>query len=523
MERTTVGFMIAGLIIILISPKAMAACMVDVHQLDVVDNVIRGNIENTGDMNESVDYDLWVEKGSQRTLVKNGSMDMIKDQTHVVSLTYSFGTGSYIIELNATADCGASDEESMGHVILEGYTCSNPFSLEGQTRCDYANLDYLECTSSGWQTISHEGNGYCYNCPDVCGDGSCNCGENTTSCNRDCGTGRCTAKYLDDYRCIGDTRERKVRLSDCTVEWRDAENCVYGCLYGQCKSGPDDIPGCGVKIKAFDYMSSVTTNGNPYVTVVIGNTGEQTETISIYLKLDGLQQVSMSGIVHAGDDFEKTLEYAPPQQVGNHQIRLDVRAVCGSKDVASATLNVVEPGEVIEPPIVIEPPEPQIVTSVDLFPVSLDISEHGSKVIVINIDSSVEQTFSINVEGVDKTWLEFPRNVLVDNHEKTVYIYVTPEASGTYDITVSLTAETEKKDFQSSVSMYVAPSETVIEDDTLMGYVIRELSGFLLFVSQNIYAVIALILIALLIVLGIGRKHLKTEYEDLLPGLIVSL
>jgi hypothetical protein len=60
-------------------------------------------------------------------------------------------------------------------------------------------------------------------CPEGCSNGQCQSG--------------CTAGYLNEYRCQGNQRQRKYQFSDCTTEWRLVETCQYGCLDNQCTSG----------------------------------------------------------------------------------------------------------------------------------------------------------------------------------------------------------------------------------------------------------------------------------------------
>lgn len=508
---------------VLVPQAALAAtCLVDVHDVDVVGSTIKGFVKNTGSVNTSVAYDIWVEKGSQETLVKNGSMDMLPGQEHFIAIPYSFEAGSYLIKLNATADCGASDFESMGHIILEGFVCSSPEAIEGQTRCDYVDREYLECTTSGWQVIDRNVEEYCYNCQTTCGDGACNCGENTTTCRRDCGTGTCTARYLHEYRCVGDYLQRKVVFNDCSTDWRNVEDCVYGCRDGACKPLPGQAASCGVSIKTFDYLSTITPEGSPYVTLTVENTGTETESMAAAIFINNSIIATYNRNLDAGSEFTRTFSYSPPSVPGSYDIKARIAAGCGSYDTVTSTLNVISQGEVVSPPAFVVPDQPQLQTSVDFFPTIMDVKEHGSKVIVVDIDSSHEQEFTINVEGAPYQWLEYPGSVTV-GREESVYIYLTPEEAGTYELTVTATARDEGKSFERKVDVFVAPADAVaVDEDTLLGYIISQLAGFVGFVSQNITLLMALIIVALLLVVAIGRRHLKTEYEDLLPGSIVS-
>jgi len=500
-------------------PGAAALCMVDVYELETTGSLITGNIRNTGDVQASVSYGLFVEEDGdiQATLIKNGSILMDPDQSHAISHTYSFGTGHYMIMLEADADCGASDVEEMGHIVIEGYLCSSPAGTDGQTRCDYASRDYLECTDNGWEIIAHDEDDYCYVCPNVCGDGECNCGETTATCTRDCGTGRCQPGYMNEYRCSGDTRQRRFRFNNCSEEWRAVEECEHGCTGGECNTGPGEVAGCGVKINTFDYLSSISGDGRPYVTATVENTGEDEEDITIVLKVGDAVKGSHSETLDSGGIFTKTIDYYRPPTSGDYKIELEATADCGSTDSANATLSVgAGGGLVVEPPEPIIPPQPQLQTSVDFYPTVIDVVAGKSKAIVLDIDSSTEQVFTTTITGAPAEWFEYQWQVFVAR-EKSTYVYVTPQTAGTYELTISVSAGSEGLDFSKQVYLYVAPTASEQLEGTYIGYVMEQIGNAINFALENVWMVVSLIIIALLVIIAIGHKHLKTEYEDLLP------
>ena|GEM_PF-2105252 len=61
----------------------------------------------------------------------------------------------------------------------------------------------------------------------------------------------CNAGWLDEYRCQGDWVQRLYQFTDCSTEWRNYEECEYGCEDGECIEGCD--PG---------YTNNTRCNGN---------------------------------------------------------------------------------------------------------------------------------------------------------------------------------------------------------------------------------------------------------------------
>lgn len=48
----------------------------------------------------------------------------------------------------------------------------------------------------------------------------------------------CDPKYLNEYQCSGDYRQRKYQYGDCSTAWLNYEFCDYGCLNGACNPPP---------------------------------------------------------------------------------------------------------------------------------------------------------------------------------------------------------------------------------------------------------------------------------------------
>jgi len=121
----------AVLLIPLVAADASAYCAVDVYQVEVEGSVITGNIRNIGNESASISYSIWVENNGD-DVVKSGSLLMEPGQVRLFSQAYGFSQGVYTVTINASADCGAWDEESMGHMVLEDFSCRNPYANEGE-------------------------------------------------------------------------------------------------------------------------------------------------------------------------------------------------------------------------------------------------------------------------------------------------------------------------------------------------------------------------------------------------------
>lgn len=504
---------LAVLFALAFSAQANALCMIDVYGLDVIGNTIHGSIKNTGNQSASVRYELWIRKEKQDPLIRSGVVDLNSSEVRQITHEYTFGYGSYSIMLNATASCGFEDMESMGHMILDSYRCAGPYGMEDETRCDYASRKHLTCDQGRWITTAQNTGDYCYDCPYTCGDGVCNCGEDQSTCRRDCESGQCNRGYLDEYRCVSNVLQRRYRHSDCTEDWSSVETCVQGCSNNQCIGGANE--GCGVAIRSFDYISFVTEQTSPYVKVAAENTGNLTGTLTITLRVGDVVK-SYSATVSKGQSAQNTFEFARPANPGTYAISVEVASSCGASDAVGGTLVYGQQGGAVQtPPAVMEPPKQLRETGIDVYPAVIDFASCQSKVITLDIESSTRQTFVIRVQGAPEEWLDYPQQVEVDGH-KTVYIYATPDRAGKYELVISADPKTEGGSFSRRVDMYVAPGTCDKKDGTAIGYAMDQAAKLFEAISKNVWAVVALVIIALIVVFAIGRKQLKSEYEGLM-------
>jgi len=94
----------------------MQGCGVDVSNLEVVDNnKIRFRIRNTAQGSESISYQVLVDGA----VVAQSSITLASNELEIIQAGYTFGIGSYIVKVKATANCGAVDSESLIHQVLD--------------------------------------------------------------------------------------------------------------------------------------------------------------------------------------------------------------------------------------------------------------------------------------------------------------------------------------------------------------------------------------------------------------------
>ena len=273
-----------------------------------------------------------------------------------------------------------------------------------------------------------------------------------------------------------------------------------------------------MSITSLDYLSSITQEiDSPYVTISILNNGQANEDIDITLRVGGSVKSFFSRSLDPGKSFTKKMLYDTPEQSGTYDILVTAEAGCGAEDSVTAELQVSPSGEsVVIPPSVVSSPEPELQTAVDIYPSSLDIARGSSDVVVVSIDSSREQPFSISVDSPHPEWFEYPRSVTV-SREKSAYVYVTPSQAGQFQAAIRVEAMSEDYSAEEDVSIFVALPETYEVGDTILGTITVLAGKALRLITDNMWATISFIIIAIIIIMAIAHRHLKTEYEDLFP------
>jgi hypothetical protein len=158
-----------------------------------------------------------------------------------------------------------------------------------------------------------------------------------------------------------------------------------------------------------------------------------------------------------------------------------------------------------EPP----PVEPAFTTGVTVRPQTFDVEIYSSKVIEMEIVSSRDQTFTIDVGGIRSDWVEYNEQVTVEKGQHSEFIYLTPDQSGNYHATVSVRAKGENMEFPAVLDFYVSlPTEIPpVQAGPDM------LSGFFIALSVNSF-ILALIIIGIFAAVIVYWGHKRLEYEN---------
>jgi hypothetical protein len=461
------------------------------------------------------------------SLVLNQTITLNATAVSSVEQEYAFGTGVFEVKANATSDCGAHHEESMFHIVLQKYECINPYAVHGAEYCDYPNAKLLRCLEGSWITVAENNYFYCTTCTRTCGDGICNCGETLQTCYQDCLHGVCENKYLNSYSCSGNTLQRLYQYVNCSSIWVNLYDCYYGCSNGACKTAPGS-PGCSVSIATFDYTNSIVEGSAATITATVTNTGNTTSNVRLDFLLDNSVNQTYSQSMPSGSSFARTFTYRP--SAGSHPIKLSATATsCGFSDMRTGAVSVFRP----QPPASIcnnnsicEPfrgetqencpsdctsgtPRPSA-TNVSITPPSLDTSIYRGRVVSVIIISKESQEFGLSVRGVPAEWISYPGTVQVDM-EKAVYIYVTPQELGNYNLTFDVEAKNENLMFSRDIGMYVAPASQEEMSEGIIGQIFSFLDKAWNFLAKNLWGFVVVLVIIVLVVIWIGKRYLRID------------
>jgi hypothetical protein len=518
------GLVLASMIFLFVAMSMSVAsmateCGVNVYGLEVDDGEIVGYAQNTGDFIELINYSIYV----NNVAVSTGSFGLSPDTSRRIEHSYNFGHGEYDIELRADIACGDSDSETIIHNILETYMCNNPSAFDGQDYCDYTHTRYLVCDDGNWVVEDVNSGEYCYNC-NACGDDVCNCGETSDSCWSDCGN-ICNPGYINTYRCNGVWRQRLYKDHNCDYDWRNIERCSDECVDGYCvdngnNGGNSGNGECGVRIDGIDYINHISSSSTAWVEFTIKNTGDEREDFETRLYIDGSYWGSKEVELNSGSRATRKFNFH--LGVGSHDIELKAVADCGSRDTKRLTIvvqrsnifpqscnynSVCEYGESYSTcphDCPLPDPDSGYTTSVDVHPNSLDVEMFATGVVSIDITSSRDQIFTIIVSGTDENWVSYPDSVDVGTGKKMVYLYITPDESGTHSLEVTVSADGENLDFSETVNFYVSPSQ----DGTSSG-----LAGYIAATPTGLAAIAITILIVAAIVIYVFYKRVRPDNE----------
>ena len=495
-----------------VTEPANRRCGLEVDNLEAEGNSITGTVKNTGSWKQGVQYNTII----NGYIVDSQYKVMEPGETVNVDNSYSFGQGTYNVRLEASADCGSYDKEDTGHFVLVPYSCYGPYGSEGQEYCDYGSKTVRLCSNSQWITSSVE---YCYSCgANICGDGNLNCGETKETCYQDWqaqertawDSTHCRAKYLNEYRCDGDMLQREYRENDCDTEWKDYNECEYGCDYDECE------PVCEVSIEAFDYNSMVPSNQMGYVTVSVKNLGEDGEEVDIILYMDGSRKSERTVELDEDETADRTIYYTASP--GTHSMRVLAMSECGAAEDRYAEVFFQERSTSAIQESVAPVAEVKEDTKVVFGYGSLDMMAFSSKVIPIEIETSEPQDFALYVSGVPSDWVSHESVKHIENSGK-IYVYLTAKEVGPKALDMKVVAMEEGRDFTHTIDLYVAGEEQSTQpmlQDGITGNIVNIPAAALTLTDSPVLALIVAVIFFL--ALGFGLHHLKESEWDVLEA-----
>lgn len=486
------------------------ACRVDATGLAVSGDTIRVQVRNNGQLSTQVNATLAAKGVALQSLL----LSLGPGETRNVTAGYSFPIGTTRVTIDLNALCGSTDRETLDHVIFEGYACTNPTADAGANRCDYINREYLECSGSTWVVRARNETQYCYNCgPKICGDGACNCGEDTSICPRDCPAPR--IGYTGETRCLDrEILEKEYRHPNGTVVWLEAETCTYGCFSGECKNATQGTePGCHLSLERFEYQNPVTPGQLARATLAARNTGSQLTRVNLTLLVNGAQAGFWTDLLVSGATLSKDFFYAPP--ASSFSIQARTASNCGASATRSASISTTTGGGggTIQPlplPPIDTGPGPIERTEVSFFPSTLDIPAFKTKVIAVRLRSKQPQPFSIAVSGVPEQWLSYESRVTV-NREETVYVFVTPTEPGNHTIQLSATAEQEQLRFPAEAQLYASPSLPTSTGIVQFDQLLASAQSALAAAQASPFGMVGILVLAFILVIALGAFFLRIE------------
>jgi len=533
-----------------IPPASAWECGVDVYGLDVLyDNHVAADLRNTGSQTETITYRFLV----NGRLAHVGALELAAGESEKVSFTHDFDVYQprkpeqyYEIVFEAESECGAVDSDEMAHVKVisvgdwtENYKCSGDWLLREFRYNDggTAWVEYEHCKSGC-------NNGMC-GAPPVKVTQDCGVSikdidvhtyisgnekvhalevvtKNTGECPETMELNIYIDNLLEDSRAFalaeggnrksvfylfgpgpGEYAIEAVAEADCGAS--DTEFFILHVPHPQSMDGM-----CSLDVEAFDYNDYIRHNDLGWISITARNKWHTTETVFLRFYVDGELMSTESEPVIVQGKFSHVFYYPASQlAVGSHEVRVDAYTQNGCLNIKQATVYVYD---AVEPPQPIcnyngvceqgetstncpndcipEPvPEP-IETNVDIYPSSLDIYQREAKVITLEITTGSEQDFGISAVGVDDSWLHYNKKVYAERGTQNFYIYVNPQETGSYKISVLVTALSEGVSFSSEMPLYVASPKS----ETTKGFDFAVLATpvfIALFIALGFFIVIA--------------------------------
>ncbi len=426
--------------------------------------------------------------------VFSGNTTLAAGQIVSVGQNATFAVGSTPLSASAVSSCGATDHESITHIVLEQVSCFSPPAVAGQDRCELSTQSYFVCEGGSWVLRARNTNDYCYACGlSTCGDGVLNCGETAATCPRDARRMPCPRGYTGNYRCSGDILQQEYRDDSCRSQYVTSQQCTYGCENNACLSSP--FPGsCGIS------LSDVTApSGSDTITMAVKNTGVPGHIATVRFLKDGNLVQSVSAALFSGQELRRTFHYVPPAG----QLTFQASASCGASDSVSVSAPVhTKP---VSPPL----PTPSLHTTFTSFPENLDLRHGDAGAVALTLTTARPQPFTITVSGIPADWVSVQSPVAVAD-TSVVYLTITGKEPGTYPVAISVFAQNEGKNLTADLNLFVASPPFLA------------FTGAFLFVTEEIIIIIVGGVIILFIIYAfredIRYKTVEYRWRRLLTG-----
>lgn len=473
-------FMVLGLLPFAsaLTPVQSPVCGVAASGLTGKEDNIYFVLENTGSAQEDIDYSIKINLNKTAT----GRQTVQAGQKKEVLIPFVFKIGSYQLEVSATVACGASDYISSGYSKIGPTKCTNPQGSHGNFRSNSTEGKVYKCNNGVWELA----NDFLYCNINRCGDGVLNCGETRDTCPQDFmeSSAKCDCArraFVGQPGYPSPFQFYDACKTNCTLKCVSDFDCGAGyyCSDFGCISKENR---CGVKIQDSDYTKQFSIGDNGQAFATIKNTGLIRENITFRLFVDNAKINETFFTADSETDKLSSLEYKAG--IGDHTLKLEAVADCGSKDAAATTFSV-------KNIIIIQPTsQPPLATQAIILTQSIETQQDSEKSASVAIKTTRPQIFTLSVSGVPSDWLDYPTVIGVTD-EKTINIFVKPKQAGNFRLTITVQGSEEA--FNLFSNLKVMPQVTANNQ-----------------ADQNTLIVLGLLTLVFLgIVLYAGTKHLK--------------
>ncbi|MBN2102032.1 MAG: PKD domain-containing protein [Candidatus Aenigmarchaeota archaeon] len=301
----------------------------------------------------------------------------------------------------------------------------------------------------------------------------------------------------------------RINVMDCNGQNTCTGSCC-GCGYqcdscstcNTCNQPTQPTTSCGVQITDFDFLASGMTGNQVWAKATVKNTGEQTESVTLYLYVDDVLEDQQSMSLNKDNSQTKKF-YFYVDEAGSKNIRISAYAACGSSDESEGTMTIRE-GFIPTPA-----PEPDPLR-VNIYPKRVDMSACEGGSVILELNSPDKREFYLEVTGIRDEWIEYPESVIVDGSKKA-YVFLNPMEAGTYEVTI--TASTGDKEFSQMIYVYVSPEagDSGSKGDILSGMFSAGAGNWL-------WGLLIFILIVIVIVLFVSNRRVEEQRETTYIG-----